>query len=221
MRLKSFFLLLVGGFTGLVVVAWLVVIQASYHQYASARQARNSLAALARSLKVAELLALERGDHALALKAQRLPAAEVLDRLSLRRTSTSKSIALTRKALTRVSYFGVEDDLREFDDVEEGLEHVRADATRQLALAPQDRDFGVLNGYESRMAHLIGNVIQISGRIDQAVARADPTIGQISSIARLSAWVREVASEKGIAIWDLLQSSDPDEAQSRKTIGHP
>lgn len=199
MRLRSLFYLLMTGLATLVAIAWLVVVKGTYDKFTSALQARASLAALSDSLILAQKLASERNDHATLLMSQLAIDEQESARLLAQRSDSIHALEQTRQSILRAPYLGFEDELRQLDDIRSALQRLHEGVQVQLATSPDHRDRGAIGGYMMRMVQLSTTVGQLSGRIDQAVTRADPVIGQISSIARLCSMVRDIADQRAIA----------------------
>jgi len=208
MRLKTLFFLLMGGFATLTIVVALSAINVQYAQYRAARDARSALAALEASLGIIEHIALERGGHNEALLADGVPSADIRDLLKTYRADTSAAIVRAQETLKKTS-FDTEPELRELDSIAAELGALRVGASAELARPRAERDPSFAQTYVSRMFDLVGRVSQLSVRIDQAVSRANPAIGQISSIARIAGGIRDLAGRKGTIFVTILAADVP------------
>jgi signal transduction histidine kinase len=216
MRLKTLFFLLMGGFATLTIVAALSAINVQYGQYRAARDARSALATLEASLGIIEHIAIERGGHNEALLAEGIPTSAIRDLLAAYRADTSAAIARARAALKRETFDT--DTMQELDSIAAELSHLRDGASAELALPRASRDPSFARAYVSGMFELVGRVTQLSVRLDQVVSRADPAIGQISSIARIAGGVRDLAGRKGTIFVTLLAADVPVSAATQRQL---
>jgi signal transduction histidine kinase len=175
----------------------------------AAQNAGTNVAALGAALRVVEAFAIERGGTNAALRRPDPLPQDRIESLEFDRARTDTALALTLAYLHRLKTEARDVPLADVQQLAHRIRELRSMADRQIVLPRQQRDASFIAAFIPNCVNLLDEYARLENVLEGEVARADPTVGQFASIARVASDLRDYAGRAGNIHIDLVATGGP------------
>ncbi|GIL41514.1 sensor histidine kinase [Roseiterribacter gracilis] len=209
MRVRAVFIAWMLAVAGAATVGTAIGLAARVQDLRAAQTAGAHVEALAAALRVVEVVAVERGATNAALRRPDPLPAERIEALEFDRARTDTALAMTLAYLHRLSPIASEVPIADVQQLAHRIRELRAVVDRQILLPAAQRDQTFITGFIPSIVNLLDEYARLENVLEGAVARADPTVGQFASVARVASDLRDFAGRAGNIHIDLIANRGP------------
>ncbi len=196
MRVRTLFIFCISAMAAVAVVASAAFVVAEWRNYSRAADARRLSEILGAVLRTTEKLTLSRGLQNGFLLAEP-PADEAgRGRIAAARQAVAAAMSEAKGGVDAVDYPDRQAARSILTKLEEGLAALYRDTDAAIALPKDRRDGAFVTGFGVRITALIASLNGVANGLERAAASADPTVGRLAGIARLSWDMRDVGGRR-------------------------
>jgi methyl-accepting chemotaxis protein len=185
-RVRTFFLTCLSSGAAVALVASLMLLELQWKDWGNAGEAARDARALHALLTASEKLTIERGVRNIVLLAESPATDAGLQRVAKEQTVSDEALSATRHALAEADFPQQAAALSEFDRLVEQLRQLRSRVDAAIRLPRRDRNFDSPKDYFPAMLGLMDRFSAIADLLEEAAVAADPKVGALSGIGRLS-----------------------------------
>ena len=209
MNVRTLFLSCIGAIAAVAILASCSFIAVEWHSYRGAAEARNLAETLGALLRTTEKLTLSRGTQNSLLLADGPANDDARAKVATARRAITEALAAANAALANTTYADrptAADTLRRF---EADLAALFAELDAAYRVPKAERKTETLKSFIPRML-AFGNALNVvANGLERAAASADPTVGRLSTIARLSWDMRDSGGRRTTIFTSAIAAGRP------------
>jgi methyl-accepting chemotaxis protein len=209
MRVKTLFIsciLAMAVVAGAVSVAF---VAREWSDYSSAVTAIRLSSALTATLQYTEKVILSRGIQNGPLLAEAPTSEDARSKIAAARTAVTTALAAARSAIDAADYADRAAALSELGKLDQDLSTQWRAVDAAIAVPRANRDAGFVNGFGPQIESFIGRLNRLTNGLERAAASADPTVGRLAGIARLSWDIRDAGGRRVAIVTGAMGNARP------------